>query len=79
MFDVTMTTAEHELTVEMSSDIEFNAGLNEAGAGVNDYAYLANKPRINGVELSGDQTEAQIGIEALTINEMHSILEEILK
>lgn len=34
----------------------------EAGGGVSDYTELTNKPKINGVEVSGDKTSADYGI-----------------
>lgn len=37
-----------------------------AGGGANDYNDLSNKPQINGVELSGNSTLADLGIQPVT-------------
>lgn len=39
-----------------------STGVNARG-GITDYAQLPNKPRINGHELVGDQSAAQLGLE----------------
>lgn len=50
--------AEHDI-----SEI-LDAVYNNTGGGVSNYILLTNKPRINGVELSGDKTAAELGITA---------------
>jgi hypothetical protein len=47
----------------------------EAGsAGTMDYNDLSNKPQINGSELIGNKTSAEIGLEFLTNNELETLL-----
>lgn len=41
---------------------ELEAQIPESSGGVSDYTELTNKPKINGVELSGDKTSADLGI-----------------
>lgn len=38
-----------------------------------DYNALSNKPRINGIELSGDKTLDQLGVTGLTDEEIDSM------
>ena len=45
----------------MPTDIYF---ISEGGEGTTDYEELGNKPRINGVEVVGDKTSADLGITA---------------
>ena len=45
------------------------------GGGVSDYTELSNKPKINGVELSGDKTSADLGIGNPTDEQVASSVE----
>ena len=53
---------------EIDTDIELSAG------GTNDYNDLINKPSIEGVELVGDKTLEELGVEALTPQEIDAII-----
>ena len=53
---------------EIDTDIELSAG------GTNDYNDLVNKPSIEGVELVGDKTLEELGVEALTPQEIDAII-----
>ena len=47
---------------------------NQALTATRDYTPLQNKPKINGVELEGDQSSADIGIVTLTNKELENLL-----
>ena len=53
---------------EIDTDIELSAG------GTNDYNDLVNKPSIEGVELIGDKTLEELGVEALTPQEIDEFM-----
>ena len=53
---------------EIDTDIELSAG------GTNNYNDLVNKPSIEGVELVGDKTLEELGVEALTPQEIDAII-----
>ena len=53
---------------EIDTDIELSAG------GTNDYNDLINKPSMEGVELVGDKTLEELGVEALTPQEIDAII-----
>lgn len=53
---------------EIDTDIEISTG------GTNDYNDLINKPSIEGVELVGDKTLEELGVEALTPQEIDAII-----
>ena len=53
---------------EIDTDIELSAN------GTNDYNDLVNKPSIEGVELIGDKTLEELGVEALTPQEIDAII-----
>ena len=53
---------------EIDTDIEISTG------GTNDYNDLINKPSIEGVELIGDKTLKELGVEALTPQEIDAII-----
>lgn len=53
---------------EIDTDIELSTG------GTNDYNDLINKPSIEGVELVGDKTLEELGVEALTPQEIDAII-----
>lgn len=54
--------------------------LAQAGSGQNptDYTALTNKPKINGVELSGNKTAAELGIEGATDEQVQTAVREYL-
>lgn len=53
---------------EIDTDIEISTG------GTNDYNDLVNKPSIEGIELIGDKTLEELGVEALTPQEIDAII-----
>lgn len=53
---------------EIDTDIEISTG------GTNDYNDLVNKPSIEGVELIGDKSLEELGVEALTPQEIDAII-----
>ena len=53
---------------EIDTDIEISTG------GTNDYNDLINKPSIEGVELIGDKSLEELGVEALTPQEIDAII-----
>ena len=53
---------------EIDTDIEISTG------GTNDYNDLINKPSIEGVELVGDKSLEELGVEALTPQEIDAII-----
>ena len=61
------------------TDIQLTAGqidtqIYTPGAGSNDYNELINRPKINGIELIGDKTLEELGVEALTPQEIDAII-----
>jgi len=55
---------------EIDTDIEISTG------GTNDYNDLINKPSIEGIELIGDKTLEELGVEALTPQEIDELLRD---
>ena len=55
---------------EIDTDIEISTGE------TNDYNDLINKPSIEGVELVGDKTLEELGVEALTPQEIDALLRD---
>jgi hypothetical protein len=55
---------------EIDTDIEISTG------GTNDYNDLINKPSIEGVELVGDKTLEELGVEPLTPQEIDELLRD---
>lgn len=53
---------EEELLIELKEAIE--AGGGGGGGGTTNYNTLSNKPKINNIELSGNKTPAQLGLQA---------------
>lgn len=53
---------------KIDTDIEISTG------GTSDYNDLVNKPSIEGVELIGDKTLEELGVEALTPQEIDAII-----
>ena len=61
------------------TDIQLTVGqidtqIYTPGAGSNDYNELINRPKINGIELIGDKTLEELGVEALTPQEIDAII-----
>lgn len=70
---------EEELVVIENDDIEEIVTIEEgATGGTDNYNYLNNKPKINDVELKGNKTSKQLGLqeemESLTNLEIEEIL-----
>ena len=67
-------------TDEMTQPVGVDAqgGLWAKPGGVSDYADIENKPKINGVELSGDKTSADLGIGNPTDEQVASAVESWL-
>ena len=71
---------EEELIIIENNDIEEFVTIEEGtqGSGTNNYNYLNNKPKINDIELKGNKTTKQLGlqeeIERLTNMEIEEIL-----
>ena len=51
------------LVADVNDLIDFIIFISEQSSGVTDYNELENKPKINNVELSGDKTNTDLGIE----------------
>ena len=71
-----------DLIIEPSSplvylDVENNRDVTldiQSSSGTSDYNLLSNKPSIEGVELRGDKTFPQLGMNPLSIQEIEKIL-----
>ena len=67
VLDVTLEESGHTLSVSM-----------EEGGGTKDYRYLANKPKINSVELIGDKTAEDLrlqgSMEAITEHDIDILM-----
>lgn len=59
---------------DASGNVVVATGGNGSGENVTDYTALTNKPRINGVELSGNKTAEELGITALTDEQVRTAL-----
>lgn len=59
-----------DLLLELKEVIEQGGG----GGGTTDYTALSNKPQINSVELSGNKSLAELGIEGLTTAQLNALL-----
>ena len=57
-----------------TSDGEIDTDIKILTGGTNDYNDLINKPSIEGVELIGDKTLEELGVEALTPQEIDAII-----
>ena len=57
-----------------TSDGEIDTDIELSVNGTNDYNDLINKPSIEGVELIGDKTLEELGVEALTPQEIDAII-----
>lgn len=53
-----------EIEMETEETLEFAVPKTEGGEGTSDYRRLTNKPKINNVELTGDKTLDELGIQA---------------
>lgn len=63
--------------VNFSNDATFNATfgtVTKVSGGTNDYEDLKNKPSIEGVELVGNKGFPELGLEAMTPQEIDEIL-----
>lgn len=66
---------ESSITTDIqTSDGEINTDIELSASGTNDYNDLINKPSIEGVELVGDKTLEELGVEALTPQEIDAII-----
>ena len=59
------------LDVENNRDVTLDI---QSSSGTSDYNLLSNKPSIEGVELQGDKTFPQLGMNTLSIQEIEKIL-----
>ena len=63
-YDFTLQmTDENPLDLAMGDNEELNLGLGESYIMNKNYNVLINKPQINGVELQGNKTTRELGIE----------------
>ena len=72
--DIEINTDSNIDTDIQTSDGEIDTDIELSTAGTNDYNDLANKPSIEGVELVGDKTLEELGVEALTPQEIDAII-----
>lgn len=76
--EVSVRVNRNEKEVHLAFDANeetFGIDMEEAiGAGTRDYNRLKNKPSINDVELVGDKSFAQLGLESLTNEEIEILL-----
>jgi hypothetical protein len=65
----------NEMYRDLNDRIESGGGTGGGGtSGTLNYNRLYNKPKINGVELSGNKTNEDIGIGAITNTELNDLL-----
>lgn len=67
-YEVPANSRVEELLIELKAVIEGGGG----GGGTSDYTQLSNKPKINNVELSGNKTPSDLGVQP-TIDSTHKI------
>ena len=72
--DIEINTDSSIDTDIQTSDGEIDTDIELSTAGTNDYNDLVNKPSIEGVELIGDKTLEELGVEALTPQEIDAII-----
>ena len=72
--DIEINTDSSIDTDIQTSDGEIDTDIELSTNGTNDYNDLANKPSIEGVELIGDKTLQELGVEALTPQEIDAII-----
>ena len=74
--DIEINTDSSIDTDIQTSDGEIDTDIELSANGTNDYNDLANKPSIEGVELIGDKTLEELGVEALTPQEIDELLRD---
>ena len=72
--DIEINTDSSIDTDIQTSDGEIDTDIEISTSGTNDYNDLINKPSIEGVELVGDKTLEELGVEALTPQEIDAII-----
>ena len=72
--DIEINTDSNIDTDIQTSDGEIDTDIEISTGGTNDYNDLINKPSIEGVELVGDKTLEELGVEALTPQEIDAII-----
>ena len=72
--DIEINTDSSIDTDIQTSDGEIDTDIELSASGTNDYNDLINKPSIEGVELVGDKTLEELGVEALTPQEIDAII-----
>ena len=72
--DIEINTDSSIDTDIQTSDGEIDTDIEISTSGTNDYNDLINKPSIEGVELVGDKTLEELGVEALTNAEIDAII-----
>ena len=72
--DIEINTDSSIDTDIQTSDGEIDTDIELSANGTNDYNDLVNKPSIEGVELIGDKTLEELGVEALTPQEIDAII-----
>ena len=72
--DIEINTDSSIDTDIQTSDGEIDTDIKISTGGTNDYNDLINKPSIEGVELVGDKTLEELGVEALTPQEIDAII-----
>ena len=72
--DIEINTDSSIDTDIQTSDGEIDTDIKILTGGTNDYNDLINKPSIEGVELIGDKTLEELGVEALTPQEIDAII-----
>ena len=74
--DIEINTDSSIDTDIQTSDGEIDTDIVISTGGTNDYNDLINKPSIEGVELVGDKTLEELGVEALTPQEIDELLRD---
>ena len=74
--DIEINTDSSIDTDIQTSDGEIDIDIEISTGGTNDYNDLINKPSIEGVELVGDKTLEELGVEALTPQEIDELLRD---
>lgn len=57
-------------------DLEFGTDIRPVFGNGFDYNYAENKPRINGVELSGDKTNEELNIQSISNEDIENIIKK---
>ena len=66
-------------SVNVSNAVGIDTAVNVRAVPVTDYGSLSNKPKINGVELSGNKRFEDLGEQTITNTEIAQILESQYK